>query len=264
MMRRRGTILILLSLTMGILAAMGANSWVKGRLAAEGSDPSIARLTAAAMTIPYGTKIDSRHLRMVELPADAIPEGAVLNIEDAIGKVATVDIQRGELMIAGRLADHKGGSTLASLVQESMRAITVRVDDVAGVAGFLLPGNFVDVVSSRLDPKTRRANTETVLKNLKVLAVDQTASTNGNDPVIVRAVTLEVSPAQSEVLVKAKQEGAIQLTLRNPNEAYVAEAPVVEEKKAVPAPAPRRSWTPTSTEVQVIRGTRIEQTKARI
>ena len=264
MMRRRGVILMLLSLAMGLLAAWGANGWVKVRLADEGSEAGLTRMAAAAMAIPYGTKIEARHVRRVELAADALPDGAVMRLEDAIGKVATLNIERGELLLFGRLADHNGGSTLASLVQESMRAITVRVDDVVGVAGFLLPGNHVDVVSSRLDTRTRRATTETILKNIKVLAVDQTASTNDSDPVIVRAVTLEVSPGQSEVLVKAKQEGAIQLTLRNPGEVEVAEAPPAEQKKAAPLAAPKRNWAPTSTEVQVIRGTRVDKTKARI
>ena len=114
-----------------------------------------------------------------------------------------------------------------------MRAVTVRVDDVVGVAGFLLPGNRVDVVASRLDQRTRLATTETILTNLKVLAVDQTASTDKNEPVIVRAVTLEMTPDQSEAIVKAKEEGTIQLTLRNPNDSSVPVA-----KAAEPAPAP--------------------------
>jgi pilus assembly protein CpaB len=264
MMRRRGTILVVLSLAMGLLAAWGANNWVSGRLGAGADDANVARMAAAALSIAYGTKIEDRHVRMIEISADAIPDGAVLRLEDAVGKVATLDIQRGELLLAGRLADHHGGSTLASLVTESMRAITVRVDDVVGVAGFLLPGNFVDVVSSRMDSKTRRATTETILKSIKVLAVDQTASTNGSDPVIVRAVTLEVSPEQSLVLVKAKDEGTIQLTLRNPRETHVAETRPVEEKRAAPVAAPVRARAPTTTDVQVIRGTRIDQTKTRI
>ena len=261
-MKRRGTVLVLLSLVLGLTAAWGANKWVQGRLADD--DGNATRVAAAALAIPYGTKIDQRHVRMVELSPDGVPDAAVMKLDDAVGKVATMDIERGELLLATRLADHAGGSTLSALVQESMRAITVRVDDVVGVAGFLLPGNFVDVVSSRMDRQSRRAITETILRNIKVLAVDQTAATDHNEPVIVRAVTLEVTPAQSETLVKAKQEGAIQLTLRNPKEIHVAEAPKEEPKKAAPLPAPRRVWTPTSTDVEIIRGTRVDRTKAKI
>jgi pilus assembly protein CpaB len=257
-------VLVLLSLVLGLAAAWGANNWVKGQLSGEGADANVARVVAAALAIPYGTKIEQRHLRMIELPPDGVPDAAVADLAAAVGKVATIDIERGELLLASRLAEHGGGSTLAALVNESMRAITVRVDDVVGVAGFLLPGNYVDVLASRLDRSTRRATTETILRNLKVLAVDQTASTDKNEPVIVRAVTLEVTPGQSEALVKAKEEGTIQLTLRNPNEVQVAEAPKAEPKKAAPLPAPKRTWRPTSTEVQIIRGTVVDKTKAKI
>ena len=264
MMKRRGTVLVLLSLAMGLVAAWGANSWVKGRIAGGSDNGDVTKIVAAAMEIPYGTKIEDRHVRLIEMPADGVPEDALLTLEDAIDKVATLEIQRGEVLLSGRLADHSAGSTLAALVGENMRAITVRVDDVVGVAGFLLPGNAVDVVSARLDMRTKRATTETILQNIKVLAVDQKASTDENEPVIVRAVTLEVTPTQSETLVKAREEGSIQLTLRNPAEVQVAEIPQVAPRKAAPKPAPRRAWKPSSAEVQIIRGTHVDKTKAKI
>lgn len=263
-MKRRGSFLVLVSLVLGLTAAWGANNWVQGRLADDAGDGDDVRVVAAAMSIDYGTKISERHVRTVRLPPDSVPDAAVLDMNAAVGKVATSDIERGELLLGSRLADHTGGSTLAALVQESMRAITVRVDDVVGVAGFLLPGNYVDVVSSRVDRSSRRAKTDTILTNLKVLAVDQTASTDKGEPLIVRAVTLEVTPSQSETLVKAKQEGAIQLTLRNPREPQVAEAPKVERKKAAPLPAPRPTWRPTSADVHIIRGTKVDKTKVKL
>ncbi len=111
-------------------------------------------------------------------------------------------------------------------------------------------------------------NTETILQKIRVLAVDQKAATSENEPVIVRAVTLEMTPEQSERLVKAREEGTIQLTLRNPNEeVQVAEAPTprVAPKKAAPVSAPRRTWTaPSSTEIQIIRGTHVDKERAKI
>jgi len=263
MMRRRGALLVTLSLVMGLLAAWGANNWVQGRLSGDSDEGKIS-VVAAAMEIPYGTKVEERHLRMVGVPAEAVPEGSVAKLEDVLGMVATADIERGELLSTRRLASHAQGSTLAALIEEKMRAITVRVDDVVGVAGFLLPGNRVDVLASRMDMRSKRATTETILKNLKVLAVDQTASTDQDDPVIVRAVTLEVRPEQSEALVKAQEEGTIQLTLRNPLEEEIAavEAPA---PVATPVKAPVRTYSrPTSSTVQVIRGTTVNNEKARI
>ena len=116
-----------------------------------------------------------------------------------------------------------------------MRAVSVRVNDVVGVAGFLLPGNHVDVVAAYRDgPDTR---SETVVQNVKVLAVDQTASTDKNEPVVVRAVTLEVTPADAEKLVLAEQRGAIQLALRNPPDRDGGDAGTVT---AAPPRLPRR------------------------
>ena len=262
MMRRRGTLLVGLSLVLGLLAAWGANSWVSGRLGTDSANGPKS-VVAAAMEIPYGTKIDARHLRMLEVPKDAVAQNAIYDMEEIIGMVSTVNVERGEMLNMTRLASHSKGSTLSALIDPNMRAITVRVDDVVGVAGFLLPGNRVDVLSSRINMRTKRATTQTILKNLKVLAVDQTASTEQDQPVIVRAVTLEVTPNQSETLVKARDEGKIQLTLRNPLEKHIAEAPKAATRAPVKAPARKRS-RPTSSTVQVIRGTRVNNEKARI
>ena len=265
-MKRRGWILVVLSLCLGGLSAWGANNWVKAQLSGE-DGANGEQVVVAAMDIPYGTKVEGRHLGMISMPAGSAPQNAFRELAAVEGKVATMDIARGEILLNERFADHDGGSTLAALVGPNMRAVTVRVDDVVGVAGFLLPGNRVDVVASRLDQRTRLATTETILTNLKVLAVDQTASTDKNDPVIVRAVTLEMSPVQSEAIVKAKEEGTIQLTLRNPHDQ--APPPVVVKVPEKPAPpvvvtrAPAPSGPP-HTVVTIIRGTQVDSTKAKL
>lgn len=265
MARKRGIILIALSLVMGVGAAWTANKWVAAKSAAEDGARKGTHVVAAAMAIPYGTKVEPRHLKYVEIPEGVAPSGFYSSVDNVNGMVATVAIARGEILIADRFASHETGSTLAALVSENMRALTVRVNDVIGVAGFLLPGNTVDVLSSR-KTNDRRAVTETILRNIKVLAVDQTASTEKNEPVIVRAVTLEMTPKEAEILVKARTEGEIQLTLRNPLEEEVIEPQ--PELVAKPAPkvvrkrAPRRPVNSTTT-VTVIRGTKVETTKAK-
>lgn len=266
MFKRRGTILVILSLVLGVGAAWAANVWVQQRLS-DGGDSKFDVVVGAAMAIPYGTKVETRHLRLMEVTKGTAPENVYAKLEDVEGKVATVAISRGEILIKDRFADHETGSTLAALVSENMRAVTVRVDDVVGVAGFLLPGNRVDVVATRLDRSSRRATAETILRNLRVLAVDQTAATENNDPVVVRAVTLELTPKQSEVLVKAREEGRIQLTLRNPlDQQEVATAPEPEPAPApapvavAPKPVPRAA--PQQSTVMVIRGTQVATTRA--
>jgi len=260
MFKGRGLILVALSLVMAVGAAYTANRWVAAQVVGE-KDIDGTRVVTAAMPIPYGTKVESRHVKYAELPDDMVPESAYLATEEVIDMVATSSIARGEVLIANRFAKHMAGSTLAALVSENMRALTVRVNDVIGVAGFLLPGNRVDILATR-KAASKRAVTETILENIKVLAVDQTASTEKNEPVIVRAVTLEMTPKETEILVKARSEGSIQLTLRNPlDESVVPE----------PAPAPvvkrttvrRPAKTDDSTTVTIIRGTKVNSKKTK-
>jgi pilus assembly protein CpaB len=208
----------------------------------------------AATSIPIATKVEARHLKLTEIPEGVLPTGAYTDLDDVEGKVATSSVARGEILVAERFAEHRRGSTLAALVAPNMRAVTVRVDDVIGVGGFLLPGNRVDVLAARRD-RNQRAKTETILTNIKVLAVDQTAATDENEPVIVRAVTLEMTPKQAEKIVRARTEGTIQLTLRNPEEEDIVPEPV---KRVARARAPARPRTDTT--VEIIRGTEVKKT----
>ena len=145
------------------------------------------------------------------------------------------DILAGDALRRERLSEHQEGATLAALIDPEKRAFTVRVNDVVGVAGFLLPGNRVDVIATKSEGKNIKART--VLSDIKVLAVDQKARTDKNDPVVVRAVTLELSPKESEELARAREEGRIQLTLRNPLTEETAPK-VVAEAAPVTEPAP--------------------------
>lgn len=258
MAKRRGLILIIVSLMMAIGAAWVANKWVNGQLVSQANAaPNTRLVVTAAISIPFATKVEARHLRLTEMPEGVLPTGAYTDLAEVEGKVSTTSIARGEVLVAERFAAHSRGSTLAALVAPNMRAVTVRVDDVIGVGGFLLPGNTVDVLAARTD-RNQRAITETILTNIKVLAVDQTAATEENDPVIVRAVTLEMTPKQAEKVVKARTEGSIQLTLRNPEEEDIVPEPV---KRTVRAAVPRRA--PAESSVEIIRGTDVKKTKTK-
>ncbi|MNC40880.1 hypothetical protein D3C75_896210 [compost metagenome] len=175
------------------------------------------------------------------------------------------------MLRSARVAEHLGGSTLASLIAPDKRAISVRVDDVVGVGGFLLPGNRVDVLATkRSDGSSNDSESRTILQDLRVLAVDQTAGTDKTQPVVVRAVTLEMSAKEAEVLVKAQSEGKLQLALRNPldaqkqSQAVAAVAPVQTPPPVVkPQPRPVANRSNGVGSVTIIRGTEVEVAKAR-
>ena len=254
--------LIFLSLLMAAGAAFVANEWVVARVMPGDAEPDdSAHVVAAAVTIPFATKVEARHVKLIEMPEGLTPDGFFKTLEEVVGQVSTTKILRGEILVTERFRAHSAGSTFAALVDENMRAVTVRVDDVVGVAGFLLPGNTVDVLASRKTPN-QRAVTETILKNIKVLAVDQQATAEENEPVIVRAVTLEMLPKQAEELFRARTEGTIQLTLRNPLEPDEVPPPAPAPKKKVARKAPTKR-PPPPTEITVIRGTTVGKTKTK-
>lgn len=259
MMKKRGLLLLTLSILMGVGAAWVANNWVQirtGDMTAV-NENEITVITAA-IDIPYGTKITERHMDSILMPKRVVPYGVVTDASVVEGQVATAEIIAGEMLMEARFSEHGGGSTLSALIGENMRAVTVRVDDVVGVAGFLLPGNYVDVLATKLERSSRTAKTETILKKIRVLAVDQQARADDSDPVVVRAVTLEMTPKQSETLAKRKAEGTIQLTLRNPNDDVV-----VAEAKAAPKKVVRRTYRAPAPTVTIIRGTKVNKQKTK-
>jgi pilus assembly protein CpaB len=245
-------------------AALFANEWLldKYNESQTATSTEMDQVIAADVDIQFGQRIERARLRILEMPKEVVPSGVYRSVEEVQGKVALQTIYAGELLLEKKLRDHLGGSTLAAVIAPGKRAVTVRVNDVVGVAGFLLPGNRVDVIATMRDKALDKTVSRTLLRNVKVLAVDQTTSPEENMPVIVRAVTLELSPRSSERLIKATTEGSVQLALRNPVEKSVAEEELVLEEDPPklaanlpePEPAMEEAW------VTLIKGTIIEKT----
>lgn len=232
MVLRKSLFPLLIAVLLGLGAALFARSWMQSRLAAvEAEKRNGVAVVVAATEIPFGAKIKSESVKIAYWPKDNVPAGIFNDPADVVGKVANQKILPDEPVSQSRAVNQGGGSSLAALIEPNMRAVTVRVNDVIGVAGFLLPGNRVDVLATRvLD--NRRAQTRTLLQDLKVLAVDQTAQADKDKPVVVRAVTLEVEPREAELLVTAIEEGTVQLALRNPEDvALLSSAELAEPPK---------------------------------
>lgn len=271
-MKRKGIFAMFgLSLIMALGAAVVAMNWMQEKGGGE-EDPDVAQVVVAALQVPFGSKVEASDLKVVSMPKDVVPPNSFNDIESVVGRVSNQVIYPGEVVLEGRVSEHMGGSALAALLDPGKRAMSVRVDDVVGVAGFLLPGNRVDVVSSKRNGSRDNYESKTVLRNLKVLAVDQIASQERDGPVIVRAVTLEVTTKQAETLVESTQEGKVQLTLRNPleqddeDDMMVAQRSVMNlpelEEKDEPAPPPRRA-APVQRRVDVLRGTQMSSVNVR-
>lgn len=269
-MSARTLTLIALSLILGLGAAWMANNWLSAKLNAS-PDDNLQAVAVATVEIPFGQMIEAQQVTLVRMPKGTVPDDAFDATDKVVGKIATFAMLRGDILREARVAEHLGGSTLASLIESDKRAISVRVDDVVGVGGFLLPGNRVDVLATKkVGGNGSDSESKTILEDLRVLAVDQTASTDKTQPVVVRAVTLEMTPKEAEVLVKAMSEGHLQLALRNPLDDQKKPEPkvAVAPKPAGPVPVPaaskplvRRS-VGVSGGVIIIRGTEVNLAKA--
>jgi pilus assembly protein CpaB len=250
--------LFVVALALGVTATWLANRWLQDRLTpAENADANTTAVVVAALEIPFGQKIEPAHLKTIQWPKDSIPDGTFDDVVKVEGKIANQMITKGELVLEKRVVDEVNGSTLSAILTPGKRAVTVRVNDVIGVGGFLLPGNRVDVLASRKD-RDRRAHTKTLLEDLKVLAVDQTAATDQDKPVVVRAVTLEMEPKNAEKLIQATEEGSVQLALRNPLDE--SRVPVPAKPKPVKRTRSSSNWG----SVTVIRGTAVDKSKVRL
>lgn len=266
MFKSRTFLMLSFALIMGLGAAYLARGWALDRFAAPATENGVP-VVVAALQIPFGKKVEASDLKVATMPKSMVPSSALTEAEEIEGRVATTTIYPGEMILKEKVAAFGGGSALSAVIAPNKRAVTVRVNDVIGVAGFLMPGNRVDIVAAKRDGN-RNYESRTLLENVKVLAVDQTASPEKDKPVIVRAVTLELSSDEAEELVKATQEGMIQLALRNPLDDSMRPAPepepvkeeVVAEAKPAPKPAPRRVVA-TSSRVTIIRGTDVSTSK---
>lgn len=263
MFNGKALLLLAVAILFGTGASVFANNWLKQQagLVAENNTVATTPVVVASTEIQYAQSIEPIHLKIIQWPSDSVPESSIQDIEEVVGNVANQKILSGEPILSERIVESVAGSTLSSLIAPNKRAITLRVNDVVGVAGFLLPGNHVDVLGTRMVDK--RAISRTVLQNLKVLAVDQTANSDKDEPVVVRAVTLEANLRESLDLVQATEEGSIQLVLRNPEDLATYIEPPTTVAQAAPAKKPVRRSTPAAASVRIIRGTSVNSTSVR-
>jgi pilus assembly protein CpaB len=197
-------------------------------------------------------------VKLAEWPADSMPKGAFTDPAKLAGRVLKNSVLAGEPVSEAKLAPAGTLGGLSALITEGKRAITVRVNDVIGVAGFTLPGNYVDIIVSTAKDPGPEANareqsiSKIVLERILVLAVAQEVNRDETKPRVVNAVTLEVTPEQAEKLDLARSVGTLSLALRNQVDPQSAQtegatkltllpvaAPVVKPAAPKPAAAPR-------------------------
>jgi pilus assembly protein CpaB len=216
MKNKRALIVMTIAILFGLAAVVFASRWLLSHPAnASGS------ILVAASDISLGQRLTPEMFKSAEWPADSVPRGAFTDPQKLSGRVLKSNLLMGEPVSEAKLAPSGTLGGLSALITEGKRAITVRVNDVIGVAGFALPGNYVDIIVSTQKDGTSGSDTreqnisKIVLERILVLAVAQEVNRDETKPKVVNAVTLEVTPEQAEQLDLARSVGTLSLALRN-------------------------------------------------
>ncbi len=215
----------------GLLAVFIAQSWLNSQaemrmrnLEANRKPIETQTIVVASRPLRFGAELSSSSLRELPWPENAVPAGAFAKISDLMAsgrRVVLTAIEANEPILSSKVTGPGQRATLSAMIADGMRAVTVRVNDVEGVGGFVLPGDRVDVALTRLADKSN--TNDVVLQNIKVLAIDQTADERADKPSIARSVTLEVSSTDAQKIALASTVGTLALMLRRAGEARAAD-----------------------------------------
>ena len=217
MRNKRFFIVLVGALIFGVLAAVTVSKYLSS---AQAYSKNLNKVAVAKVAIPLGSKIIPEQIMVVQFPKESTPDGAFDSPEKLAGRVAVMNIAAREPITESRLAPEGTAAGLSAVIPEGYRAMTVKVDDAAGISGFIMPGTLVDVVVV-IDPHEGAGMqdpiSKIVLQNIKVLANGQNIDKpqNEREANSVKAVTLQVTPEQAEKLALASSEGKLQLVMRN-------------------------------------------------
>jgi len=285
-MRGRNLLIVGLAVFISLIAVYLANSYFSGieeRQAREAEANRMAQIVVATQDFQFGSPLADTNLRLANWPANSVPQGAFVSIEEATrgGRVALRPIAIGEPILSSKVSGEGGRAVLSANIPEELRAVTIPVSAVTGVGGFVRAGDVVDVMLTRQIPGEGATGadkmTNIVLENVLVLAIDQVANENAVEPKVGRTATVQTDIIGAQKLTLARQVGALSLALRNVENQDVGGTRVVttsdlgatgyyipsRERAPAPAdpavrasaggaPAPRRPSGPT---MSIVRGT---------
>jgi pilus assembly protein CpaB len=212
----RGTIFIAAAVLAGLIATLAIRRYVILKTMVPVA--ATRQVVVAAGDISPGTALSSKIVKIVSWPQEVIPPKSVSSLREIEGRVVRVPISQGNPILFSMLAPEGTAAGLSGILADGKRALTVKVDEVTGVAGFIHPGDHVDVLADLPILEAKEHFSKTILYDIQVLTTGQIWQQSGdNKPVVVNTVTLELTPQESEVLNLASNEGRIRLALRNRN-----------------------------------------------
>src|SRR5262245_11995221 len=265
-MRRGNGLLLVVAVLMGLAAAYMARDWIQRQAVAVPSPTTT--IVVAAAPLGFGTDLTRDNVTEIPWAAGALPQGAFATREDLLKegrRAALTPIQASELILTTKITGPGQRASLSALIEQGNKAVTVRVDDVKGVAGFVLPGDRVDVVLIRQEGQGPGQFSDILVQHVKVLAVDQITNERQDKPTVARAVTLEVSTEQAQKILLASNVGKLSLILRQAGQANAEYAKrVTEADLSLTGPPPvatpvaesaAQPAVPQTATVDIVRGT---------
>jgi pilus assembly protein CpaB len=248
-MDRRFLTVLGLSLMLALIVSLVFFQLVSAKGSKKDQPVAMADIVVAAKALPLGVTVKPEDIKLAKIPQEQFPKGAFSKVEEVVDRPVVSNILAEEAVLEGRLAARGSGLGLAPIIPVGMRAVAVRVSDVAGVAGFVLPGLRVDVLVTGKPPGTEGTVTTTCLQNILVLSAGQTIQADAKGKAIqTPTVTLLVNPEQAEILTLAGNEGRVQLVLRDSGDQEIHKTPGSEVAalygRGVPAPKPAGNVAP--------------------
>lgn len=263
----RTWLMLSVALIAGLIAVLLASQWLDAK-----SGSGMTKVAVAATDISLGQRLTPELVQLVDWPSRSLPPGAFQQVDSLEGRVLKTNVLRGEPVLLAKLAPQGTQGGLSAVIGEGRRAITVRVNDVIGVAGFALPGNYVDIiVNTQRDSADNGVRDKTiskiVLERILVLAVAQEVGRDDTKPRVVNAVTLEVTPQQAEKIDLARSVGTLSLVLRNQIDPLAADTTGATknsllEQAAVPVASEAPHTPSTKTPLRVKRNTQVVSNSA--
>jgi pilus assembly protein CpaB len=248
-MRRNNATVLVIALVLGVIAAVLTRNWLVSHSPAKLAQEA-GTIVVAAAPLGFGSQVTPENVKEIPWSANALPEGAFATKQELLSggrRMALVSIAPNEPVLRARVTAPGQRAALSSMLDPGKRAVTVRVDDVRGVAGFIQPGDRVDVVLIRTEAesKLKEGYSDVILQYAKVLAIDQITGERPEQPTIAKAVTLEVSSEEAQKILLATNVGRLTLMLRQQAEANAEPVHRVTEndlggppKPVAPPPAP--------------------------
>lgn len=267
MQNRRGLIFLGLAVVMGLAAAWATSEFAPNSAQATVVAAKTTPVVVVRSDVPVASSLTIAQLALVDWPIEHLPTGALHSIDAARERISRRPIAQGEPVLEAALYPTGATGGLGAVIADQHRAVSVKVDNVIGVAGFVVPGSRVDVMATirRVDQAKPIPFAKVILQDVRVLAVDQKLEeVKSGEPELVNVVTLEVSPVQAEHLIYAAHEGRLQLALRAPGDDVKVTTRSIGVSDLLDDRSPRKAKKAVASApsgLKIVRGTKVDVEK---